>query len=197
MRLSSLISALIAGALLSLSGPDAGARQTDRSLQAVSVSVRPIVALAVTPVSTPILMSPGPASGSELTWAITTNGSGLELLARLDAPLPHGIQLVVSAESGLGEGRESVRISADSPAAIVSSIGRGREKGQLIDLQLLGDLDLDIPVQSLSVTFTLVDPVSGASDSVTRQIRIGSDPEPLRVASPAIAGARIADSVRR
>ncbi|NNF03598.1 MAG: hypothetical protein HKN17_03945 [Rhodothermales bacterium] len=191
MRYISRVSVLVSGLLLSSMGLDAHAQQSDRAVQAVSVSVRPIVALAVTPANGELLPGTGEAPSISMTWALTTNATGVELLASMDAPLPDGMQLHVSAESGLGERRPAVPISAAAATTLVSGIARGRESGRTIELRLIGDPAGGLFETTRSVTFTLLDPATGTMDSVTRLIRVSSADSASPTEGPALA---VADS---
>lgn len=159
---------LLAGLLVAMAHPAVEARQTDQSVQTVSVAVRPIVALAVSEASGPL------TTGAVMTWALSTNASGLDLVARLDSPLPSGLVLELSASSKLGRGHQSVRITSEEPTPIVSSIGQGREKQSRIELALVGNRTSGLV---RTITFTLTDPATGTSDSVSRTIRIGFSPD--------------------
>ena len=165
---------ILAALLFASSAFHAAAKQSNRSMQHVSVGVRPIVALAVSPLDAALANPTDRADRAivaHATWAMSTNASGLDLTVRLDSPMPNGQHLEISAASELGEGLRSVRISSSDDVAIVSSIERGREKGTPIEFSIVGKPASAGEMLIRTVTFTLTDPVSGTSDSVSREIR--------------------------
>jgi hypothetical protein len=122
------------------------------------VLVAPIVALSV---------SASSDASSALSYYLTTNVGGAVLEAGLRTEAGPGLSINLSAETSLGISSGMVSLPSDgSPVALVTDIQPGMENQQPISLELDGN------GRAISdVYFTLRDPTSGATTTVSTVLR--------------------------
>ncbi len=148
------------------------------AVQRVSVTVSPIVVMAVFGDPAPMILSTG-TTGSALDrssfYNLTTNVENVRLTAEIDMPMPAGTHLVLSAETTIGISSGSVEVSkATSPTNLVSSISRGLENGQRLTYAFSSEASsVEIPFQSRTITLTLVDPATLKSSQMVQTVFFG------------------------
>lgn len=145
--------------------------QTSSAVQHVSVTVQPIVVMAVFGQPQPFVLdhrsNGGENSIRDLSsfYNLTTNVDGVILTAEIDSPMPAGTSLSLSAETTLGVSNGSVDISAETVGRhIVSSISRGLENNRRFAYEFRADGSVvSLPLQSRTVSLSLLNPATGTS----------------------------------
>jgi len=151
------------------------------AIQHVSVTISPIVVMAVFGEPVPLLLSTGavatagPVRDRSSFYNLTTNVENVRLTAEIDTPMPSGTRLTLSAETTIGESSGVVDVSkATSPAILVSSISRGLENGQRLTYAFSsGASSVEVPFQSRTITLTLIDPTTRKSSQMIQTVFFG------------------------
>ncbi len=156
--------------------------QSPGAVQHVSVTVAPIVVMAVVGEPRPFIIdtASGQSAISDATsfYNLTTNVDDVVISAEIDAPMPIGTLLFLSGESALGTSRGPVDISrATTARVLISSIGHGLENSRRLHYEFrLTDNPTDIPIQSRTVTLALLNPTTGIENRIAQTIVFGVDP---------------------
>jgi len=125
-----------------------------QAINEISVSGNPeiLTISAATPGS-----DPTPATDSSTTYAITTNGTGKVITARIDAAMPTGLTLTVNLEApSVGDSADDVTLSTTA-ASVVTGIGPVAESSLTITYTLSATAEAEVGSGSRTVTFTLTD----------------------------------------
>ena len=160
--------------------PDVSSGQSSSAVQQVSVGVAPIVVMAVFGEPRPFILD-GMTTQNSISdlssyYNLTTNLDGVMISAEIDAPMPAGTSLFLSGESMLGTSRGLIDISrATSSRQIISSIDHGLENGRRFHYEFRVDDGIDeIPLQSRTVTLSLLDPSSRVISQMAQTVFFGA-----------------------
>lgn len=124
------------------------------AINEISVSGNPgtLTISAATPGS-----DPTPATDSSTTYAITTNGTGKVITARIDAAMPTGLTLTVNLGApSVGSSAGDVTLSTTA-ASVVTGIGPVADSSSTITYTLSATAEAVTGSGSKTVTFTLTD----------------------------------------
>ena len=155
--------------------------QTSASHQ-VHLGIQPITVMAVSGNPMPLTLF---RSGSDpkiqtqdasTFYDLTTNVANVYIEASLDLPMPPGTQLLLRAESSIGQSLGSVTLRASSRGQrLVSSMVRGLENGRRLEYSFVAGKNAgDIPAQSRLVTLSLVNPDTGYRQELTQVVTFGT-----------------------
>lgn len=108
-------------------------------------------------------------------YNLTTNVANVYLQAELDLPMPDGTQLWIRGESRLGNSHGKTLLGeAGKESRIITGIKRGLENGRGIVYELKVDASVvDIPLQSRTITLSLVDPDNNQRHQVVQTLFFG------------------------
>ena len=145
----------------------------------VTMGISPISVIAVSGDPVPLIvqrdvpLDTGEAIDATTFYNLTTNVQDVMITAELDAPMPDGTSLFLTAESSLGKGNGETELSVSS-RRLVTAIGRGLENGRILQYRFDGSrATTTIPVQSRRVTITIINPRDGLRQEVSQYVQIG------------------------
>ena len=172
------IQAGITAVIMALLGfsPHISRGQPSTAAQVVTVTVAPIVVMAVFGEPSPFIFN----ETTELTrmtdessyYNLSTNLGGVVILAEIDAPMPEGIRLFLSGESTLGTSRGPIDISRTTNAReIITSIKPGLENGRRLHYEFRVEESAgESPLQSRIVTLSVLNPMTGLATRMAQTI---------------------------
>lgn len=164
-------------ALLMLAVSTANVAAQESASHTVHIGVSPITVMSVSGDPLPFIVDKSTATDrivatdASTFYNLTTNIEGVFIQAELDLPMPDGSELWISGLSSLGMTHGKVQLKGGSPLQLISGINRGYENGQAIEYAFIASPDAeDIPLQSRSVTLTIVDRANGRQEQHTQTV---------------------------
>lgn len=162
--------------------------KTERSSHQVAIGINPITVMALSGDPMPLVVDRFELDGtsyapeSTTLYSLTTNVPNVALTAELDFDMPEGTRLVISTETTLGNSRGVQYLQrSGQESRLVSGIERGLENGRPITFRLEYDQGVsDIPFQSRSITFSLVNTAGERSNQVISTVFFGINTIPAR-----------------
>ena len=103
--------------------------------------------------------NPTPATDSSTKYAITTNGTGMKITAKIDTAMPTGLTLKVKLDAPTGASPEGYVVLTDADAPVVTGITKVAQENLAITYTLEATAEAEVTTSSDSrtVTFTLTD----------------------------------------
>ncbi len=141
----------------------------------VRIGIQPITVIAVSGNPLPMMIDRDTQTAiRDITthYNLTTNVDDVWIEASLDFPMPNGLELRLSAETGLGQSRGFMVLTPRaSGGRLVEGISRGLENGRLLAYELVvKDEQKNIPLQDRRVTLAIVNPETGYRQEVVQTI---------------------------